>query len=240
MRQFIFSIAILAILIPDSYGQNKTYLGFEAALANDIYKITSDNGGYLKSIPLHSGTWGFHIRQEVETQLFLESGFMIKFYQEGVGFTPILYNGSSSGDPSWLIPFRLGYKINVSKNNIHIAPILGYVFGINPPFGYGASYGTYSSGTTTINFQILESPNVSRYFSLIQTGLALEFKLFNSIIFSLYGNYFSGFNQITILNVDYTVNSSSDYTGTAESKGQFWDIGGAIKYPISNFWNKKY
>ena len=219
-------------------GQGKTYLGFEVSMANDLFTI-SDKGDYLKNVPLYNGTWGFNLRQEVGKIFFVESGFLVKFYQQGFGFKTIPYYGSSSGDPSWLIPARLGLNVNLLQEKVYLTPVVGYSFGINPLYrSYGLGYGTSKSSTTSIVYSYTETPNSSRYFSLFQVGLGIEFKLFRTLRLSTLANYYSGLNKVNQLNIAYTVNNSTAATGIATSKGQFWSIGVGLKYPISNFWNR--
>lgn len=238
MKRFTLTLIVIIYLASDVNGQNKTYLGFEVAVANDIYKI-KDNGDYLKTIPLLNGQWGFNLRQEINKNLFIETGLMVKFYQEGFGLKTIPYNSSGSDENSWLIPVRFGLNVNLYKRKIHFVPVIGYSFGIDTPYGYGLGYGTSKSSTTVINYNYTENPNSSRYFSLLQTGIGLEFKFLKALIFSISANYYSGFNKITQLDIRYTVNNSTTMTGAAISKGEFWCIGTGLKYPISNFWTKE-
>lgn len=229
---------IIVCLISLAYGQNKTYFGLEFSLANDIFKI-SDNGNYLIKIPLINGQGELKLRQEIRRNLFIETGLIMKYYQQGFGFKSIPYYGSSSGDPSWIIPLRFGFKLNILKEKIYLVPVVGYSFGINPPYGNGLGYGNPTSSSTTIDYDYTENPNVSRYFSLLQTGIGFEFKLFKTLLFSISTNYYGGFRETTHLDINYTVNNSNQTTGTAISKGEFWCVSTGLKYPISNFWTKK-
>jgi hypothetical protein len=219
-------------------GQNKTYFGLEFSVANDIYKIT-DNGDYLINVPLVNAIGGFNLRQEINRYIFVETGLILKYYWQGFGFKTIPYYGSSSSDPSWIIPVRLGFNFNLYKAKIYLVPVLGYSQGINPSFGYGSGSGKQTSSTTTITYNYTENPDVSRYFPLLQTGIGFEFKLFKTLLFSISTNYYSGFKNTTHLDINYTVNNSNQTTGTAISKGQFWCVSTGLKYPISNFWTMK-
>jgi hypothetical protein len=238
MKHLTLTATILVCLLNPASGQNKTYFGIEFLAANDLFTIT-DNGDYLMPVPLINGQIGLQVRQEINRIIFIESGVILKHYWQGFAFKTIPYYSSSSSDPSWIIPLRFGLTLNLHKEKIFFIPVVGYSFGINPPFGYGLGYGTQTSNTTTIDYNYTENPDVSRYFSLVQTGVGLEFKLFKTLRLSTTANYYSGFNKITQLDIQYTVNNAGPVTGKAISHGTFWGIGAGLKYPISNFWASK-
>lgn len=238
MKKLTLIAIILVYVLNPALGQNKTYFGLEFSVANDIYKIR-DNGDYLISVPLVDAQGGFNIRQELRRNLFVETGLILKYYWEGFGFKTIPSYSTSSSDPSWIIPLRLGINLNLYKSKIFLVPIVGYALGVNPPFGYGFGYGRQTSSNTTIFYSYTENPDVSRYFSLLQTGIAVEFKLFQTLLCPISINYYGGFNKATHLDINYTVNNGNETTGTAISKGEFWCVSTGIKYPISNFWRRK-
>jgi len=238
MKQFTLIATLIICLLNSAYGQNKTYLGFEFSVANDLYEIT-DTGDYLVAIPLVDGQGGLTLRQELNRNIFIETGLIIKYYWEGFGFKTIpYYGGSGSDEASVIIPVRFGLNLNLYKEKIYLVPVVGYSFGINPTHGYGVSYGTPTSSTTTINYYSTENPDVSRYFSLLQTGIGFEFAT-KALLFSISTNYYHGFNKTAQWDFTYTVNNSDPMTGSTISKGEFWGVGLEIRYPISNFWAMK-
>lgn len=238
MKKLSLAVIIIVCCINSVSGQNKTYFGLEFSVANDIYKIT-DNGDYLINVPLVNAIGGFNVRQEINKCIFVETGLMLKYYWQGFGFKTIPYYGSSSGDPSWIIPLRFGYNFNLYRAKIYLVPVLGYSLGINPAFGYGSGRGNQTSSTITITYNYTENPNVARYFPLLQTGIGFECKLFKTLLFSISTNYYSGFKNTSHLDINYTVDNSNQSTGTAISKGQFWSVSTGLKYPISNLWTMK-
>jgi len=238
MKHVTLILAMLTYLASPVRAQNKTYIGFEFSMANDLYTI-KDNGEYLKTVPLVNAQWGFNLRQDISKKIFIETGFIIKYYDEGIGFKTMQYWGTAGGDNSWLIPIRFGLKLNLFKEKVRFVPIIGYSFGINPPYGEGTARGTQKSSSITVIYSYTENPNVSRYFSLLQTGAGFEFQPFNSLLFLVSANYYKGFNTIYQLDIDYTINNSSPSTGTATSTGDFWCVSTGIKYSISNLWTKK-
>lgn len=238
MKYIVISLVVILCAPTDVSSQNRTYFGVEAGIGNDIFKIT-DSDDYLKTIPLPSGQWGLNLRHEIGRRFFVESGVIIRYYSEGFGFKTIPTEGSSSDDASFLIPIRFGFNVNLFKDKIRFVPVIGYTFGIDTPYGYGVGYGTSESSTTVINYSYTENPNSSRYFSLLQGGVSLEFLLFKTVLFSVSTSYYFGFNTITRLDINYTINNSSVMTGTATNKGEFFYVGAGLKYPISNFWIKE-
>src|SRR5687768_4402672 len=238
MKNTALTIAVILCLTFYAKGQNKTYLGFKFSVGNDLYEI-KDNGDYLRTVPLINAQGGFNLRQEIKNHFFIEAGLLMKEYWEGFGFRTIDFYSSSTSDNAWLIPLRFGLAVNLYREKIYLVPIVGYTFGINPPYGYGRGYGTQRSGTTVIDYIYSENPNVSRYFSLLQTGVGFEFRLLKVVIFSVSGNYYTGVDQIIRLDINYTVNNSPPMTGSAITKGQFWSVSTGVKYPISDLWQRK-
>lgn len=237
MKQVALTLFLIGYLTHSTMGQNKTYIGFEFSIANDIYKI-HDNGGYLKSIPLYNVPGGINIRQEISKVIFIETGLIMKYYHEGFGFKTIPYSGSSSSDASYLIPLRFGLNLTIYKQRIYFVPIIGYTFDINPPFGYGRGYGSQKSTSMIINYDYIENPNSTRYFSLLYTGAGFDFKISNTFLLNISASYYKGFNTTTELDINYTVNNNAPATGSAISKGDFWSISTGFKYAISNLWKR--
>jgi hypothetical protein len=238
VKQFTLTATLVIYLLNSACGQSKTYFGLEFSVASDIYKIT-DTGDYLMTIPLVNAQGGFNIRQEVTRSIFVEAGLTVKDNWEGFGFKTIPYYGAGGGELLLIIPVRFGLNLNLYKGKICLVPVVGYSFGINHPFGYGGGYGNQTSGSTSIDYYYMENPDVSRYFSLVQTGIGFEFTLFKTLLFSVSTNYYKGFNKTTHLDITYTVNNSSPMTGTAITTGEFWCVSTGLKYPISNLWTTK-
>lgn len=223
-------------------GQSMTYFGLEASITNDIYEIT-ETGDDLKTGPLIEGLWGFNLRQDITSYFFIETGLIRKYYASGIGFKPIDISFAYSSIDVWLIPFRLGTRLNLYKEKIYFVPVIGYSFCINSDYGYGnytTGPGFAKTANYSVSFNYFENTNLVNHFSLLQTGLGIEFKLFKTIILSISSNYYTGFKKVIELkDITYTVNNSNSFTGESFSKGEFWSLGVGLKYPISNFWTKK-
>src|SRR3982751_4733294 len=119
MTKPILTILFLVAAVTTISGQTRTYVGAEVALTHDIYE-TVDHGTELKKIPLLSGLWGFSIRQDLNKNIFLETGILRKYYNEGIGFKSSSSYSESNAINAWLIPLRLGARMNLKKEKIHL------------------------------------------------------------------------------------------------------------------------
>lgn len=214
----------------------------EASITNDIYEIT-ETGDDLKTGPLTEGFWGLNLRQDITSYFFIETGLIRKYYDSGIGFKPIDISFAYSSIDVWLIPLRLGTRLNLYKEKIYFVPVVGYSFCINSDYGYGnyiTGPGFAKTANYSVSFNYSENTDLVKHFSLLQTGLGFEFKLFKTIVLSFSSNYYTGFKKVIELkDITYTVNNSNSFTGESFSKGEFWSLGVGLKYPISNFWTKK-
>jgi hypothetical protein len=238
MRQLTLIIGAIIFFINSATGQSKTYFGLEFSIFNDIYKI-EDQGNALKTVPLTDAQGGINIRQEIKRKIFLEAGVIFKQYWEGFGFRTIPSYSASTDDPSWLIPVRIGANLNIYKEQLYLVPVIGYTYGINPPYGGGGGRGRAQAGTLMISYNYTNAPDSYRYFPLLQTGIGFEFPVLKTFLVSISSSYYSGFKQVTRLDITYTVNGSDPIMATATSKGEFWCGTLGVKYPISNLWVKK-
>src|SRR5690606_18333822 len=116
---------------------------------------------------------------------------------------------------------------------LFLVPVIGYAFGINPPFGYGWGYGKQESNAISIEYSTLENEDVSRYFSLVQFGAGFGAQVFKTLLIDLSMNYYLGFNAILQKDISYSVNNATPEKGSAISKGNFWNVNLGLKYPIS-------
>ena len=229
------TLVILFFVTTYVNGQNKTYLGLEAAVTNDMYEIT-DNGNQLKTVPLVTGLWGFNVRQDVGKNAFLETGVIKKYYDQGFGLNAMQGYGSTNSIEAWMIPLRLGTKINLYKDRIHLVPVVGYSFCINSDYGSnGRGAGGIITSSDSIFYNYTANTGLTKTFSLLQTGINIEFELFKTAIISLSTNYYTGFQKTVLLDINYKINDSPAATGKAFSKGEFWNVGVAVRYPIDEF-----
>ncbi len=239
-KAILTTLTFLIIITPASFSQKKTYFSAEASVTNDVYEI-SDNGGGLKNIPLLTALVGFNIRQDISKKVFLETGLLIKPYDEGIGFKISSGYTQTNAINAWFIPVRIGSKIKSLKEKIHLVTVLGFTYGINSDYGFGngggAGFEKYAGGDS-VRYTYASNYNFRKSFPLIQAGLGLEFRLFHTALLSLSSNYYAGLNKIIQQDITYKINNSPEQKATTFSKGDTFGLGIDIKYPISNFWTK--
>lgn len=228
-----------AFIFITAFGQKNTYLGIEAAVSNDVYDIV-DNGNFLKKVPLITGYFGLNIRQDVSSTVFLETGLMRKYYDEGIGFKNSSSYSEGNAINAWLIPIRLGVKIqlfDLRKQKLYLVPLIGYVLGINSDYGYGDGGigGTEITSQDTISYTVNSMLSLRRTFPLLQTGMGVEFVFLRTMLVSINANYYTGFKNLIEQDIEYTHNSATN-TAKGLSKGEIMSFGLSAKYPISYLW----
>jgi len=241
MLKTAFVTLVFGCTFTTAFGQENTYIGVEAAVNNDVYDII-DNGTLLKKVPLITGYFGLTIRQDVSSKVFLETGLLRKYYDEGIGFKTSPGYSESNAINAWLIPLRLGVRINLlnlRKQKLYLVPIVGYVLGIKSDFGYGdgSSSGSETMLQDTISYNVYSKLSLRRTFPLMQTGLGVEFVFVRTLLVHLSANYYTGFKNLIEQNIEYTHNSVIN-TASGLSKGEMTSLGLSIKYPISYLWKK--
>jgi len=213
------------------WGQSQTYVGLEAAVYEDQNSIGEDSGGSLNTVPAKGLLVGLNIRKDLSARWFVESGIIYKmFYQSIVFDLPVNYPYTLYGFMSLQVPVRLGYKIRLT-DKVSLIPQPGISLGLNIERDY-ANFG----GATTINSKTYQyyakGTHDNRFFVLVNPSLMLEREFFDSLILSLYAGRSWGWNDISELIVDYTIDNSSTYTGTIINNGNFFYGGISLKYPI--------
>jgi hypothetical protein len=232
MKQLTLSVVLVICGFYTTKAQNKTYFGLEASIFSDHTKI-QDSGDWLTTTVLSDPMGGGHIRQEFGKNLFCEAGVMIKPFWRGYTFKSIFIPVMSVNYFSWLIPMRAGTAIDLHREKIYVVPVIGYTFGIQPSMQLRQGSGTREFKGNTFVYTDSENPDVARQFSLIQAGIGIEFKFFKTLLLSFNTNYYKGLTRISQIDISYTVNGSGPFTGSAISRGDFWCLGTALKYPVS-------
>ncbi len=239
MTHPVLATLALAFLLTTASAQKNTYIGGEGAVSHDVYEII-DNGNLLKKVPLLTGYFGFNIRQDLSSTVFVETGLLRKYYDEGIGFKTSPGYSSGNEISGWFIPLRLGTRINLRKQKVHLVPVIGYTLGINSDYGYGdgGSAGSEIYKQDTISYRNYAKLSLRRTFPLLQTGMGVEFILLRTALVSLAANYYTGFTNLIEQDIEYTHNSTT-YTAKGLSKGEIASFGVAVKYPINHLWSSK-
>lgn len=237
MAKTVLTTATLILLLNSVFAQRNTYIGGEGAVNHDVYEII-DNGTLLKKVPLVTGYFGFNIRKDLSPAVFIEVGLLRKYYDEGIGFKVSADNAETNAINGWFIPLRLGTRINIGKEKIHLVPVIGYTLGINSDYGYGDGGvgGQFINSQDTIDYNVYSKLSLTRTFPLLQTGIGVEFILLRTLLISLAANYYTGFKNLIEQNIEYTYNANT-YSAKGLSKGEIVSFGLAIKYPISHLWS---
>ena len=236
-NKFVISALLLIGTNQQSWSQSGTYLGVTGFITNDLYAI-KDNSSYLKQVRLLSGAFGVVIRQELNKNLFFETGFDRKTYTQGIGYKDMLSYSGSNALSTWIVPVRVGHKLKLIKK-LYVVPVVGFSVAINEDYGHsGLGYGTSNSSQTSIEYSFTDSSGDKRIFTLLNAIVNLELDL-QDIQLGIYSGRSFGFSTINQMDITYSVNGSQPIKATSTSKGQYWCYGFSIKYRISNLWKKE-
>ncbi len=146
---------------------------------------------------------------------------------------------------AYQIPIRLKGRLNLMKDRLSVVTTIGYTFAINSNYNSGGEGSFFINGGDGSKYNdSTRAHHISTYglrktYGLIETGVALEFKLKNSITLYMSANYMTGFGKVVEIDVEYWVNDLPRQTGTVFSNGNYYSVVLGVKYPISNFWHKK-
>jgi hypothetical protein len=235
---FIFIILFSQI----SFSQKSTYLGFEGAVVNDIYNI-EDPCNIIESNPIYQVSWGVNVEQELSNNFSIQTGIIRKYYDEGFGYTKgtIVLGYQANAFNTWQIPIRIISKQNLVKDKLFITQALGFHYSINSNYDYGKSSGggSYLDGGDTISASYTVNGFKEKTFPLIEAGLGLELKIYDSFLISLSSSYLTGLKKVHQLDISTEGYGCSTNNAISFSKGSYWNIALGFKYAISNIWSKR-
>lgn len=239
-------IKYLLLLFPfASFGQNSTYLGTEIGPKFEVYQSTDNGNGLFTKPFFFSPIFGLTIGQEINNTFTLETGFFINHYGESYRIKgDVLGYSASNALVAFQIPLRLKARMNLLKNKLILVSTVGYTFAINGDYGSSGTGSSFSSSVSSSNNDSTRTEHIStyslkKYYGLIETGLALDYKFKNSLRLYLTANYLTGLSKVVETDVKYWINDSPEQTGTVFSNGDYYSIILGIKYPVSNLWIKK-
>jgi len=135
---------------------------------------------------------------------------------------------------------ELGCRIKLVRQ-FSLVPAAGITVGVNisPEVASGGGSGKIVSNGNTIEYDFDENDNVERTFVMVHPSITIERALLNTFVLEIRVSRPFGFNRANQLDIRYTINSSSPITAKAVNRGDYWSLGLAFKYPISNFWRKR-
>lgn len=228
----MFRVVIISFFFTSiTFAQNKTYIGFESALTNDVFEMV-DFSNELKQIPIIGGRLGVSVNKDLNDYVSFKIGFTFKRYKEGYGFSSNNGYAISDGVAAFCVPLSITTKLNLYKNKLFVAPIVGLAFCGTP--GYiGASGGKFAGNKDSVIFNSYNNSLKNR-FILIQTGLSIEYVFKNKSSISISTSYYTGFSKISESTIYYRKNYERTVMSRGFSKGSFWDvIGISYKVPVT-------
>ena len=234
---FIVNLQVILLFQIPAWGQLRTYLGFQIAVNKDQSSVQDDTGSYLNSnsilVPT-SGLWGIIVRRDIHSKLFIQTGITYKEFIQSISFKQANYFRTYSFN-YLLLPLCVGYKLRLNSR-LCLVPQPGITIGINIiPYTDKRGGATNTVNGAKINFYE-RNIHPARFFILVNPSLALEIKFFDSLFISVYVGQSWGLTKVSQLDIDYTIDNSSTYSGSIVNNGNFFYRGVSLKYPISKFW----
>ncbi len=141
------------------------------------------------------------------------------------------------------IPLNIKYNINTGINNLNIVPYIGMTISTHA-LGKGKYFETYdfiykdeqpqlqSQSQPIDTLMKITGYRPTAVGILLNTGIGVEYKLFDKIILTLYGNFTAGFDELNKLSVEVYLNDKTEY-GDVIFKGNKFYLSGGIKIPFS-------
>ena len=131
--------------------------------------------------------------------------------------------------------------MDLYKDKLSVNTTVGYTLAINNSYGSSgfSEFTEELENGDVISGEDLATYNFRKTYNLIETGVGVEYKLKNAISLYLAMNYLTGFKRVVEVNVAYQVNDKPEQIATVFSNGDYHSLVFGVRYPISNFWNKK-
>jgi hypothetical protein len=244
----IFTTAVLSFCVSVIYSQRSTHIGVELGLADDIYRISEmqsphlkSNVSQLKTSPYKSGIVGLNIRRDLSSTFYLETGLHLKTYamERNFDFDDRYFTSGTSNHNSFrsfLIPVKVGAKVNLYKDKIHLTPNIGFAFvknhfpKLNPNINQGEGIYTYPNGSN-LQYSYSTHFNANSYV-LAQAGMGLDVKLTRGITLSLAGSSYHGFKKAISQDIQYSVDNNPARSAQCYSNGNMRVLSLGLKFTI--------
>lgn len=238
MKEALLSLPVLLIITMTVHSQKIMYIGIEGGITHDVYDQVDDGASVKKGV-LITACYGVTVARDISEKAFTEISISRKHYDEGIGFTNSPGFTSTNAFDALSVGVRLGARINLSKEKIHLVPVIGYCR-VYPGLGYGDAdlSGFTITSTDTITYNVHSKMDLGGPFPLIQTGIGVQFNIRRTLLLSFSANYFTGFLNVIEQDIEYTHNGSA-YTAKGLSKGEYFALSFGVKYPFSASLRKK-
>ena len=241
---FVFCLSSLA--------QSNFYIKPTVGIVWNSYKNSNENitGNEDVANIFWDNDWVFEFLAgyKLKNNLILESGLVYhnaanRYHLNNAYYTDLsLVGGSSvSLDEGFLcIPLNVKYSINTKFKRLRIIPYLGASWSTHKintaPYTttHDIIYAEESSIDNLIpqdTTAIITAYRPTKNTILINYGLELEYQIFDKLIFTLSGNFTSGFSDLNRLDVDVITDSKVE-SGQIKYRGNKFYISGGLKIPI--------
>lgn len=234
--KLIFSVFLIWVCF-SGFSQNKTFIGLSTYINGDLNEI-SDATNCFNSTSLKNVSIGLNVCHEINTNLILETGIILKKFKIGFQFDAPKIEGSfltsSNAINAFQIPFRIKLKSKIGRS-VSLITSLGYHFCYSNTTGRSKGYYNYVSITDTITINYSSNYNKPQSFSLLESTIGLEFNLIKGCRLLFSGSYYSGFSKIVNMDINYKYNSLPLTFANASSTGNYWSVGVSFYYPIRLF-----
>jgi hypothetical protein len=131
------------------------------------------------------------------------------------------------------------------KNRLWFSPLIGYSLGYrsSPARGFEDfpnSFGTgsFTNDSRTIYYSFASSLSKNRFYSLLETGIGIHYRVFKDFRMSLTASYFNGFSTQNRVNGTIRVDrESGDFFATSTDEN--FNVRLGVSYPIAGFKKKE-
>jgi hypothetical protein len=232
-----------------SSAQDKFYINPNVGIVWNSYRNSYENitGNEDVANVFWDNDWIFGLLAgyKLDNNLILESGFI---YHNAVDRYHLNYSelsivGGSSvslGEGFYCIPLNIKYSFKTKIEKLKIIPYLGLTFSTHninsSPYmtDYNIIYADESTFDNPIPLDttaIIQAYRPSKNNVLINYGIGFEYQILDKLIFTLSGNFTSGFSDMNRLEVDVILADQIE-SGEIKYRGNKFFISGGLKIPF--------
>lgn len=251
MRTTLLILIGFVFCLP-SFAQSNFYIKPTVGIVWNSYTNSNENitGNEDVANIFWDNDWIFELLAgyKLENNLILESGFVYhnaanRYHLNYQHLSDLSIVGGSSvslGEGFFCIPLNVKYNINTKLEKIKIIPYLGVSWSTHKinSSPYMSDYDIiYEEGSTIDNpipqdtTAIIKAYRPSKNNILINYGVEFEYQILDKLIFTLSGNFTSGFSDINRLDIDVILDDNVE-SGEIKYRGNKFYISGGLKIPI--------
>lgn len=243
-RTLLAFIGILLCL--HSFAQQKFYINPSVGIVWNRY--VDSNERITGNMDVGNIFWdndcipGFLVGYKFDNNIILESGLIYhnadnRFY---FSYSEISDAGGGSGSLNegyYCIPLNIKYRITPNIPRLKIVPYVGLSFSTHTinASPYTTMYHiNYAEGSTLNNMIPLDTTAIIRGYRpsknniLINTGVSLEYQIFDRLIFTLSSNFTFGFRDFNRLDIDVILPDRIEYGEIAYRGNKFYISAGVM------------